>query len=105
MKLKLDSEQYSAKQEIFAGELVARIGEVLEKHGMHGTALKEVAGDVAFTVACIVDDVSGLEFEGVEANPYLTFLSGDDELIHLGGNSYSHELIFPILNAMYADDT
>ena len=46
-----------------------------------------------------------LSFEGSEAHPYLTFLQGGDEVIHLGGNSYSHELVYGILNAMFNENT
>lgn len=51
----------------------------------------------------MVDDTAGLEFDGVEANPYLTFLTGKDynEVMHLGGNSKCHEMVYGILNAMF----
>jgi hypothetical protein len=59
-------------------------------------SLKEITGKVVFDVACMIDDVSGIEFDGVEANPYLTFISKDNEIIHLGGNSTSHEKVYGI---------
>jgi hypothetical protein len=105
MKLVKDSESYVKKQEVFTGELVARISEHLESSGLDGAKLKEVTGKIAFEIACMVDDTSGMEFDGVKANPYLTFLSGEsyDEILHLGGNSYCHELVYGILNAMFPD--
>jgi hypothetical protein len=106
MKLVLDSKSYIEKQEVFAGELVARISEHLEKAGIAEPLLKELTGNIAFEVACMVDDTAGLEFDGVKANPYLTFLSEKNysEILHLGGNSYCHELIHGILNAMFPTD-
>ena len=86
MKLQIDSDRYLKQQEVFTGEMIACIADHLESAGLEGVQLREVTGKIAFEVACLIDDVSGIEFEGVEANPYLTFLSGEDELIHMGGN-------------------
>jgi len=49
----------------------------------------------------MIGDVAGIEFDGDEANPYLTFLTNHDDPIQLGGNSTSHEMVFGILNAMF----
>ena len=93
------------QQEVFTGEMIARIADHLEEAGIEGEQLKELTGKISFEVACMIDDVSGIEFEGVEANPYLTFLRGSDELIHLGGNSTTHEMVYGILNAMFSART
>lgn len=101
MKLRSDPESYMEQQEIFTGVMITRIADHLEEAGIKGDQLKEVTGKLAFEIACLIDDVSGIEFEGVAANPYLTFLSKDDEIIHLGGNSTTHEMVYGILNAMF----
>ncbi|MEW8690814.1 MAG: hypothetical protein AB2535_06980 [Candidatus Thiodiazotropha endolucinida] len=105
MKLKLDSSSYLEQQEIFTGEMIARIADHLEEAGIAGEALKELTGKVAFEIASMIDGSSEVSFEGSEAHPYLTFQEGDAELIHLGGNSYTHELVFGILNAMFSENT
>ncbi len=105
MKLRTNPESYLEQQEIFTGEMIARIADILEAAGMQGEQLKELTGKLAFEVACIIDDVSGIEFDGVEANPYLTFLSKDNEIIHLGGNSTTHELVYGILNSIFSNNT
>lgn len=105
MKLRLDPESYLEQQEIFIGEMIARIADHLESAGIQGEHLKELTGKLAFEIACMIDDVSGIEFDGTVANPYLTFLSKEDELIHLGGNSTTHEMVFGILNAMFDQNT
>jgi len=105
MKLRTDSEAYLEQQEIFTGEMITRIADHLEAAGIKGEQLKELTGKLAFEVACMIDDVSGIEFEGVEANPYLTFLSKENEIIHLGGNSTTHEMVYGILNAMFQKNT
>lgn len=104
MKLKIEPSSYLEQQEIFTGEMIARIADHLEGAGIKGDALKELTGKVAFEIASMIDGVSHIEFEGSEANPYLTFQKGE-ELVHLGGNSYIHELVFGILNAMFNKNT
>lgn len=105
MKLRTDPESYMEQQEIFTGEMIGRIADHLKEAGIKGDQLKELTGKLAFEVACMLDDVSGIEFDGVEANPYLTFLSKDNEIIHLGGNSTTHEMVYGILNAMFSKNT
>ncbi|EJU9535902.1 hypothetical protein L4D16_20800 [Vibrio alginolyticus] len=53
----------------------------------------------------MIDSSSSISFDGDEAHPYLAFLSGDsdNELVHLGGNSTCHEMVYGILNAMFED--
>lgn len=107
MKLRIDTQAFLEKQEVFTGEMVARIANHLENAGIEGEQLKNLTGKIAFEIACMVDDVAGLEFEGVEANPYLTFVTGEnsDHLIHTGGNSTCHEMVYGILNAMFKENT
>lgn len=85
------------------GEMIARIADHIEAAGIEGDQLKELTGKISFEIACMIDDVSGIEFEGEEANPYLTFMGSDKELIHLGGNSTTHEMVYGILNAMFSE--
>ncbi|MCG7861186.1 MAG: hypothetical protein G8D81_15175 [gamma proteobacterium symbiont of Clathrolucina costata] len=105
MKLLTDPKSYLEQQEVFTGEMIARIADILEIEGIKGEKLKELTGKLAFEVTCMIDDVSGIEFDGVEASPYLTFLSKDQEIIHLGGNSTTHEMVYGILNAMFRKNT
>lgn len=85
--------------------MIARIADHLEEAGIEGEALKELTGKVAFEIASMIDGVSEVSFEGSEAHPYLTFQKDEEELIHLGGNSYAHELVFGILNALFSKNT
>ena len=101
MKLSTNPDEYMKQQEVFTGEMIARIADHLEISGIKGEQLKELTGKIAFEISCMIDDVAGIEFDGVEANPYLTFQKNDTELIHLGGNSTSHEMVFGILNEMF----
>jgi len=105
MKLKSDPVEYLRQQEVFTGEMIARIADHLELAGIEGEKLKELTGNIAFEIACMIDDVSGIEFDGDVANPYLAFLNNENEIIHLGGSSTSHEMVFGILNAMFRENT
>ena len=100
MKLRTTPTQYMEQQKVFTGEMIARIADHLEESGITGKFLKELTGKIAFEIACIIDDVSGIEFDGVDVNPYLTFISKEDDF-HLGGNSTTHEMVFGILNAIF----
>jgi hypothetical protein len=105
MKLTTDVDKYLQKQEVFTGEMVARISEQLEGAGIAGKQLKELTGKIAFEIATMVDDTAGLEFDGIKSNLYLTFISEKDSgvLIDWGGSSTCHEMVFGILNAMFQD--
>ena len=105
MKLVSNPKSYLEQQEIFTGEMIARISEHLEEAGIKNDALKELTGNIAFEVASMIDGVSEIEFDGSTSKPYLTFQNGDDEIIDLGGNSYTHELVYGILNAMFDEST
>ncbi|MES9990056.1 MAG: hypothetical protein ABW077_19325 [Candidatus Thiodiazotropha endolucinida] len=105
MKLRTDPDSFLAMQEVFTGEMIACIADRLEEVGIEGTQLKELTGKIAFDIACMVDDTAGLEFNGVEAHPYLAFALGNDEIIHFGGGSTAHELVYGILNAMFNEST
>jgi hypothetical protein len=82
MKLVTDTGSYLEQQEIFTSEMIARIVSYLEEAGLEGDVLKDVAGEVAFGITCMIDGVSEVSFEGNEVHPYLTFQNSDGELIH-----------------------
>jgi hypothetical protein len=105
MKLSTDSRSYLEQQEVFTGEMIARIADHLDEAGIQDEVLKDLTGKVAFEVASMIDGISEVSFKGSEAHPYLTFQKGEDEIIHLGGNSYTHELVFGILDAMFSNNT
>ena len=103
MKLLIDSDSAVEQQEILIGEIIANIVEDLEGAGLEGELLKQTAGKIAFKIACMLDGVSEVSFDGSTAFPYVCFQKGDDKLVHLGGNTYMHELVYGILGAMFED--
>jgi hypothetical protein len=105
MKLRTDPDSFLAQQEVFTGEMIVCIADRLEEAGIKGEQLKELTGRIAFDIACMLDDTAGIEFDGVEAHPYLAFAAGSDEIIHFGGSSTAHEMVYGILNAMFEENT
>jgi hypothetical protein len=105
MELTKNADSFTEQQEIFTGEMISRIADHLEASGIEGEKLKELTGQIAFTVASMLDGVSDISFDGSVAKPLLTFFTNDEEVIDFGGNSYTHELVYGILNAMFDSNT
>lgn len=103
MELKLDADKFDEHQAIFIGEIIEQIKAKLEEAGLAGEKLKEVTGNIAFSIACTIDDTASIEFEGVEVNPFLTFLASENELMYCGGNSFTHEYVFGVLDEVFGD--
>jgi hypothetical protein len=94
MELKLNSHKFDEHQAIFIGEIIEQIKRKLEVVGFECERLKEITGNIDFIFACTIDNTSGIVFDGIDVNPYLTFQSGDNKIIHCGGNSFTHEYVF-----------
>ena len=101
METRVDSEKFDQLQEIFARDLIERIRLKLLEAGIAGNTLKEVTGEIAFSVTSALDNIAIIEKEGVEAHPYLTFVDDDEQLIHCGENSYAHELIASLMDDVF----
>ena len=63
MKLREDPDEFFAQQEVFTGEMITRIANHLEAAGIKGSQPKELTGNIAFDVACMLDGTAGLEFD------------------------------------------
>ena len=101
METRVDPEKFDQLQEIFARELIERIRLKLLEAGIAGTTLKEVTGEIAFSVTSTLDDIAIIQKDGVAAHPFLTFVDDDDQLIHCGENSYAHELIASLMDEVF----
>ncbi len=102
MELKLDPDDFLQQQEIFTGVMINRIADILEESGIQGEKLMKLTQKISFEITCMIDDVSETKYDGIVANPYLTFLTRDyKEIIHLGGNSTTHEMVPGIVSAIF----
>jgi hypothetical protein len=82
-------------------ELVQNIQVKLREAGLSGAQLEETTAAIAFSVVSTLDDNAGIEIEGTAVHPYLTFRTGDAELTHCGENSYLHEFVYEVLQAVF----
>ena len=102
MELQLNLEKFEERQAIFVTELTKTIQVKLTEAGLESDKVKELTGALAFSITCMIDGISGIESDGMEVQPYLTFRI-DDELVHCGENSFTHELIYDVLGRLIGD--
>ncbi len=102
MQLEIETDKYEQHQQILLRELIEQIRFKLVAAGYDGDKLKEVTGEIAFSVASTLDDMARVEFEGTEVKPYLTFRTDDTQLIHCGENSYMNEFVASLMNEVFS---
>ena len=102
MKLKLDTEKFDGLQEIFVRELAEQVRFKLAQNGITGDQLRDLTGEITFSVTSSIDDIANIEADGVEVSPYLTFRTSDGESTHCGENSYGHELVADINKKLFS---
>lgn len=102
MELQLNLAKFEERQAILATELTKTIQVKLAEAGLESDQVKELTGALAFSITCMIDGISGIESDGIEVQPYLTFQI-DDELVHSGENSFMHELIYDVLGTLFRD--
>jgi hypothetical protein len=93
MQLIVNTEKFDELQALFIREVIDKVRIKLEEAGIKGLEMEEITGSIAFSIASTIDDTSGVEVDGVEVRPYLTFRDDDDTLIHSGDNSYIYEFV------------
>ena len=101
-QLNLNLARFEERQAIFVEELTKTIQVKLAEAGLESDKVKELTGSLAFSITCMIDGIAGIESDGTEVQPYLTFQI-DDELVHCGENSFMHELIYDVLGRVFGD--
>ncbi len=89
----IDLEKYESLQEIFVGEIIQQIRLKLMEAGIKGDELIDLTGNIAFSVTSTLDGNAMIERDGMDVQPYLVFSGEDDQIIHCGENSYTHEFV------------
>lgn len=100
MELKLDPEQFDELQVPFIRAIVEKVHIKALEAGLTGEQLQRVTSEIAFSIASAIDDTAAIETDGVAVRPYLTFRNDNDELIHSGENSETHEYVTSILKQL-----
>lgn len=101
MKLTLASAQFDDQQAIFVSEIVERIKIKLQEGGVEQDKLEDLTASIALSVAGVIDDVAGIEVDGLEVHPYLTFRTDSDELIHCGENANTYEYVYDAMRKLF----
>jgi len=99
MDLQLNPTKFEERQAILVYELTKTIQVKLAEAGLEKDKVNELTAALAFSITCMIDGISGIESDGMEVHPYLTF-QVDDELVHCGENSFMHELIYDVLGRL-----
>lgn len=101
MKLTLASDIFDKQQAIFIAEIVERIKIKLQEAGIAQEKLEDLTASIALSIAGVIDDLAGIEADGEEVHPYLTFRIADDELVHWGENAYTYEQIYSAMTRLF----
>jgi hypothetical protein len=101
MQLTSDTSMFEEHQAIFISEIVEKIKIKLQEAGVDPEKLEDLTASIALSVASTIDDTAGIESDGVEVHPYLTFRANDDEIIHCGENSYTYEYVYGALKKVF----
>lgn len=101
MELKFDADQFDTLQEILAAEIAGRVRIKLQEAGMTGEQLAECAIGITFSIASVIDDLAAIESDGMEVRPYLTFRTGEEELVHCGENSCINTFVYDAARKLF----
>ncbi len=101
MELKLDVEKFDELQALFIRGIVETIKVKAVESGLQGDQLERLTGEIAFSIASLIDDTSRIETDGVEVRPYLTFRDSDEELVHCGENSETYEYVMAAIKNIF----
>jgi len=101
MQLTLDISKFEEHQATFISEIVEKIKIKLQEAGVDAGKLEDLTANIALSIASTIDDTAGIEVDGVELHPYLTFRTNEDEIIHCGENSYTSEYVYDAMTKLF----
>jgi len=101
MKLTLETLKFEEHQAIFAREIVEKVKIKLQEGGVEQEKLEDLTASIALSITSTIDDTAGIEADGVEVHPYLTFRTNDDEIIHCGENSYMYDYVYGAMKKLF----
>ena len=101
MKLKLETSKFEEHQAIFIAEIVEKVKIKLQEAGVGQDLLEDLTASIALSIASTIDDTAGIQADGTEVHPYLTFRTNDSEIIHCGENSYTYEYVYDAMKKLF----
>jgi hypothetical protein len=101
MKIISDNDKYDGIQAYFVFELCKAVKANLEKAGIKGDQLKELVGNVSFSIAAILDGSQGIDKNaGVPVVLFKTQKESEDCICSETG-SYFHEYVFGNIDELF----
>ncbi len=97
----LDVEKFGQFQEAFVREIIEQVRFKLAQGGVSGDQLRELTGEIAFSVTSTIDNQAMIEHDGTPVHPHLAFIGEEGEVIHCGENSFAHELVADMIGKMF----
>ena len=98
MRVTPHDETFDPLQTRVLTEIVTSIRDGLREVGLtDDQALKEATGNIAFSIAAIIDGSRVMELDGQDVIPVLTFAkqrNGDELVAAQSGGSWMHEYVF-----------
>jgi hypothetical protein len=106
MKISIDSAKYDEHQLFFVRKLCEMVRGDLQRAGIDDETSEELTTQVVFTMCCLADGSTILEFDGKSFLPCLTFSQGDDysELLSAGGGSWMHEYVAGTVDDVFHEE-
>lgn len=102
MDLQLNPAKFEQRQTILVNELAKAIQVKLVEAGLERAKIDELTLSLTFSITSIIDGISGIDADGIDVQPYLTFQT-DDGLVHCGENSFMHELVYDVAGRLTGD--
>jgi hypothetical protein len=104
--IRVDESRYDKQQLHLIREIVRAIKSDLAASGIREERLADVTGDVAFSIAAIIDGSRVMEADGQTLIPVLTFADDADrtKLVARPGSSFMHEYVHGTVEDVFDKD-
>ena len=106
MKVSIDSSKYDKHLLFFVRKLCEIVRGDLQRAGIDEETSEELTTQIAFSMCCLADGSTILEFDGKSFLPCLTFSQDDDysELLSSGGSSSMHEYVVGTVDDVFHEE-
>jgi hypothetical protein len=103
---RVDESRFDKQQLHLVREIVRAIKSDLSQSGIPEERLADVTGDIAFSIAAIVDGSRVMQADGQVLIPVLTFAEDAErtKLIARAGGSFMHEYVHSTVDDVFDDD-
>jgi hypothetical protein len=106
MDIRVDESQFHKRQLHLLKEIVRAVKSELAESGISEESVEEVTGDVAFSIAAIIDGSRVMQVDGHPLIPMLTFADDAErtKLVAQPGGSSLHEHVYGMVDDIFDED-